>query len=395
MARYALVIIITICAIQSVQLWANKTVIVDASTRRPLPYASIYNQNGAVIGVSNDEGLLPTIPKECYPVSVRYIGFNDALIKYAGADTVFMYESVSELPEIVVESKKNRVLHVIALVREYSTLTTYSDTVFMFREKIVDYMFPSNRKMRFKGWSTPRLLKCRSYYRFTDGSGLDSVSDMCQHHFSWSDWVGVAPKSTLPLRLKSHDIARDTLYGKYSPAIIWQKNNYDISVEINVLADTTTRKWVPNLSVFFRDDLEFEQIKVTYNYSDVIGDVLSGLDLNGYTFSIKSRGRGHEMFRFNRLNEPFFVSTDADIIILDKEFIKARDARKWENRKFKIDADHLYESIGIPPLEEPIQNLVNRVNSIDKDSIRLKQKPDQRMVSKYYGRKKSKNWIFP
>ncbi|MDE6805737.1 MAG: hypothetical protein K2J05_02910, partial [Muribaculaceae bacterium] len=45
---------------------------------------------------------------------------------------------VRNLPEFVVESNENKYLHVLAYVREYSTLSTYTDTIFMFREKMVD-----------------------------------------------------------------------------------------------------------------------------------------------------------------------------------------------------------------------------------------------------------------
>lgn len=50
--------------------------------------------------------------------------------------------SVTELPEVLVESPKRNMLHVMAYVREYSNLTTYSDTVILFREKMVDFMLP-------------------------------------------------------------------------------------------------------------------------------------------------------------------------------------------------------------------------------------------------------------
>lgn len=70
----------------------------------------------------------------------------------------------------------------LAYVREYSTLSTYSDTVTLFREKMVDFMIVPDRKMKFRGWTSPRLLTSRSYYRFTDGEGLDSVSDRFNNH---------------------------------------------------------------------------------------------------------------------------------------------------------------------------------------------------------------------
>ena len=80
-----------------------------------------------------------------------------------------------DLPEVLVESRKNSVLHILAYLREYSTMTTYSDTVFMFREKIVDYMLPVGRKSKFHGWTKPRMLTSKSYYRFSNHNGLDSI----------------------------------------------------------------------------------------------------------------------------------------------------------------------------------------------------------------------------
>ncbi len=89
---------------------------------------------------------------------------------------------MTELSEVLVLSKKHKLLHMLAYVREYSILTTYTDTVFLFREKMVDYMLPVSGA-KFKGWSRPRVLTSRSYYQFKDSRGLDSVSDVSNHHF--------------------------------------------------------------------------------------------------------------------------------------------------------------------------------------------------------------------
>ena len=53
--------------------------------------------------------------------------------------------------------------------------------------------------------------------------------------------------------------------------------NPEPPLNINVLADTTSRKWVPNLSVFFRNNLDFENFRVRFNYDNVIGDFLASL----------------------------------------------------------------------------------------------------------------------
>lgn len=299
-------------------------------------------------------------------------------------------ENVSELPEVIVESRRHRVLHILAYVREYSSLTTYDDTVFLFREKMVDYMLPSDKKVKFKGWSTPRILTCKSYYRFTNRNGLDSVSDASHHHFSWSDWIGLAPKVSLPLMLRNETVAVDTVRGKYSPAEIWSRVHDRINIEIDVMSDSESRRWVPNLAGFFSRNLDFDTFKLAYNYNNVIGDSVSASDLEGYSFHIESKGRGHEMFRFNRLNEPFFVSTQADVYILDKEFITVKEARKWDKGVFDIDEIGIYEPMDAPELSSSTLSLINRVNNLEKDSIRLDSRPDYKMLSDSNGRRNFK-----
>lgn len=346
-----------VVSIMQMETQAYNIVIADSTTHIPLPNASIYDKNGVAIGMSNNKGVLPKLSKNSYPITVRYLGFHEKTVIGESTDTIFLSENVSELPEVIVESRRNRVLHILAYVREYSTLTTYTDTVFLFREKMVDYMFPTDGKTKFKGWSTPRILTCRSYYRFTDENGLDSVSDASHYHFSWSDWMGLEPKVSLPTKLRDTKTATDTLYGsKYTPTEIWDKNNDRLMIEIDVLSDTTNRKWVPNLSGFFSKDLDFEKFKAKYNYNNIVGDTVTALDLTGYSFDIESRGRGHEMFRFNKLCEPFFVSTTAKVYVLDQEFISVKEAKKWDKRDFNIDEIGIYEPMGAPEL--PPKNII-------------------------------------
>ena len=379
-----------VVSILQMETLAFNVVVVDSITRIPLPNASIYDRNGVAIGMSNNKGVLPKLSKDSYPITIRYLGFQERTVIEESPDTISLFENVSELPEVVVESRRHRVLHILAYVREYSTLTTYTDSVFLFREKMVDYMLPTDEKSKFKGWSTPRILTCKSYYRFTNENGLDSVSDASHYHFSWCDWIGLAPKVSLPTKLRNTKAATDTLHGKYSPTEIWNRINDRLTINIDVLADTTSRKWVPNIAGFFRQNLDFDKFKVTYNYNNIVGGTVTILDLTGYSFDIESRGRGHEMFRFNKLNEPFFVSTTAEVYILDQEFISVKEAKKWDKRDFDIDEIGILEPMEAPDLSSSIFSLIDRVNRIDKDSIRLDLQPDHRMISNNLGRKNFK-----
>lgn len=357
----------------------NVLVVADSVTRLPLSNASVFDRNGNLVGICSAKGLTPYISENNLPVVVRYMGYNEKKIGNMDSDTVFLSETSFQLPELVVSARQNKILHVLGYVREYSTLSTYTDTVFLYREKIVDFMLPNEKTRRFKGWSKPRIIQSRSYYRFTNAEGLDSVSDECDYHFSWSDWVGIVPEMDLPVLLREKEYGTDTLYGKYSPTEIWIKSPDKILIDVDVLADTASRKWVPNLSNFFRNNLDFEDFRVHLLYDGAVGNLIAPIDLKGFSYNIESRGRMREMFLFNRLNQPFFVSTYAEVYILDKEYITMKEARQWEKQSFDLDDIPVYDLVDAPPLQPDILALIDRVSNIDKDYIVLNNEPDPRI----------------
>lgn len=378
MLRSGLIFILAL--LFSVAETAGQTVVADSVSRMPLPNASVFDLHGRLIGICKSDGRLPYVSPDDYPVTIRYMGFEEKSVDGPGVDTVFMQEYIAELPEVVVESRQQKLLHMLAYVREYSTLATYSDTVFLFREKMVDYMLPLERKSKFAGWRNPHILTSKSYYRYSDGNGLDSVSDRCNQHFSWADWVGIVPATEVAPALRHRDTATDTVRGKYSPTEIWNKNSDRITLDVNVLADTTSRKWVPNLSFFFRDDIDFEQFLIRFNYNNTGGDSIAPADLTGYSFNIASNGRGRGMFMFNRRDEPFFVSTYAEVYFVDKEYITVKEARQWQKLQSGANEMDIYIPDGAPELQPSIIRLMARVSNVDHDNIRLALAPDQRLA---------------
>ena len=376
-------VIITVMAVLSILPIRGQTrnaVVADSVSHTTLPGATVFDSRGNALGMTDSQGRIPYVSPGGYPITVRFLGFKEKIVPKATSDTIFMHDNHLELPEVIVESHDHQMLHMLAYVREYSTLTSYTDTVFLFREKMVDYMLVPDKKLKFKGWSSPRVLTCRSYYRFTDHHGLDSVSDVSTHHFSWSDWIGAAPVTKLPQPLLRNDIASDTLHGKYNPAEIWSRHDGRVAVDVNVLADTASRKWVPALEGFFKDEMEFETFRIRFNYNNVIGDVIAPLDLTGYSFNIESNGRGHKMFMFNRHDQPFYVTTYAEVYMLDKEYITVKEARKWAGRKFDADEIGIYVPPEAPDLQPSILELVDRVENIDKSRVRLDFPTDLRLA---------------
>lgn len=373
-------LVFCLLGIGTIGLTYGETVIVlDFKTNEPLIGASVFDKAGNVVGITGRNGVLRNVERSKYPLVIRYIGYDDAVLDKNQSDTVFLKENLTALPEIVVDSRKHSVLHMLGYVREYSTLTTFHDTVFLFREKMVDFMVPMNQKMKFKGWKTPRVLNSMSYYHFTNDAGLDSVSDKCSLHFSWCDWIGLFSELHLPCSLINKSTGVDTVMGWYSPAEIWRKNDERLNLYVNVLADTLRRKWVPNLSSFFKNNIEFEQFRLRYNFDNITDSVIEPLNLINFSFNIDSEGRGHDMLLFNKPTEKYFVSTFAEVFLIDKEFITEKEAKNWTNDKLSFSDLTIYAPDDISPLPTSILSLKERVDNIDISKVRSELIADERL----------------
>ena len=286
-----------------------------------------------------------------------------------------------ELPEIQVSTRHRPMLHLTGYIREISSMASSTDTLMLYREKWVDFMIPTGNEKKYKGWSLPRLLKTKSYYRWTDAWGLDSVSDRTDHHFSWSDWTSLPPTVYFPPLITGNRLGTDTVMGRYSPAEIWRKDSDGVSVRVNVLADSVRRKWTPRLSGPLWRDLEFGRLVMDYRFSDTDTFAVRPQNLDRMSCGIESNGRGHDMFRFNNFNDPeVYITTYFDLTVTDREYLTVRDARRKEKDPSLAieDAMLIFESERVPR-DSIINDLIARVDAIDHDSRRLDTELDTRV----------------
>lgn len=361
---------------------ARGTVAVDSLTGNPVPKASVFDKKGNLIGVCSDNGLLPPVPASAYPLTISSMGYAPASVGSLSLDTVVLRGTEYELPEVLVESKKHQVLHMIGYVREYSTLTTYSDTVMLFREKTVDFMVPVGREKRCRGWTRPRVLASRSFYRFSNSEGLDSVSGHFGGYFSWADWIDISGGSEMPETLKGQERAEATAGGRHGPAAVWRRNGDDISLEIDILADERNARWAPGLYGFVKNGLDIRRMNLKYLFSGVGSDTILADDIACMSFSIESNGRGRNLNLFFRTSDPVYVDTYAEIYMTDKEYISVPEAKRWEKALPRNGGIGFFPPPDAPELQPAIRSIVERVEAIDYSALRLNEKPDSRYAGK-------------
>ncbi|MDE6390704.1 MAG: hypothetical protein K2L26_04720 [Duncaniella sp.] len=281
----------------------------------------------------------------------------------ASADIPQTHGMSYDLPELEVRPRNKPVLHLLGFVREYSSLATHTDTIYLFREKWVDFMVPGPKAGKYKGWLTPRLISSRSYYRFADGTERDSVSDRCGHHFSYADWIGLPAG-----KWRGQGTSETRLDGQ-------------LALSTDILADTLNRALVPAFGRYFRSGIDFDRFNVSYSFADTGTDVPDAADLTGMTFDISSEGRGRSMFRFNRDYQNIYVTTRGEMYVVERQFISVGEAKKWLDKGHSLMEMSWETPPGLPELPAETARLIERVNSIDHTSLRLNRTPSQRLVN--------------
>lgn len=360
---------------------ANRSKVLDAESNVPVARVSIFDRSGKMIGTGDDKGCIPDIYPGAYPLTFRSLGYADKKVSSPGDTVIEMMRMTFDLPEVKVNTNRRPILHLTGYLREISSMSSSVDTVMLYREKWVDFMIPAEKEKRFKGWTDPRILKSKSYYKFTDMWGQDSVSDRINHHFSWSDWLSLPPRVNQPKTIVRNPLVSDTIMGVYSSAEVWRRDSTKIRVDVDVLADTLRGKWTPRLNSRLWRDLDFERLLLTFEYSDCDTFSVKPQNIDRMSCYIESMGRGHDMFRFKtRYDNILYVTTYVDLVIADREFLTVKDAkRKEKDQLLALEEASLVLESEKMPRDSVINDLIARVNAIDHDQRRLGMEIDLRV----------------
>lgn len=332
-------------------------------TGDPLARASVFAANGSIAGVCGDDGSIPDFPASHYPLTIRYVGFEPAVIATPATTDVTMRPVSYDLPELVIDNKSRNVLHLIGYMREYSTMATTRDTSLLYSEKVVDFMIPREKVKKLKGWTSPRVLARRDYVLYTNAEGLDSVGREVDDTFSLSDLVDIIKdRITVPDSLLDGSARAATVAGKYTPRMEWRRVGADYTLDIDALGDKKDHRWSPNILKLFGLTTDFSEFYTTYLFNDLSGGTISAENVSRATFGIKAYCRG-KMFRWaTGSKEPFNLNSYYEFYVTDRQYLTPEEAIEWKNNpptRLEIAAPE-----GVMPPDAATMRLMERVNAL-------------------------------
>lgn len=347
-------------------LYARADKLVDAETKTVLPLASISDRCGNMIGLTSREGEIPPIASNCFPITFNYMGYQPLEVARLDGSDVMMYQSLYELPEIVVSPGSRPLLHLTGYMREVASMLGASDLLTFYKESIVDFLVPVG-KSREKGWSKPRVLASKTYVRMSNSSGLDSVSGQLDEKFLLrGDRYNFIPSvKAIPESMKvTERSARKTIMGKYSPKHIWEKNGETTRWYFDGLADKEGHVYTPRVLKVAGMTSDFKEASFNYVFHTDEGNTLQPTDMTRVSLSVDLLVRGKLAKKAYNSTGPLHLRTYIEVYLTEREYLTDAEGKAIKKKAPVYGTSDVKAPADATPLHPGIARLIERVNAL-------------------------------
>ena len=340
----------------------TNTVIADISERQPIVGASVFSSQGLILGISDERGQLPHFSGNDLPLTIRSVGYKEARLAQT-ADTLFMEEEAYTLPEFTVASDERPFIKVTAYVREYCTGAMAGDTLQFYGEYMMRSFVTDREKV--KGYHSSdakaKVMNSRLYCRYLNEK-RDSVAipTDIEDVLSWKHVVSFKGREEEPAVIRTGARA-DTVMGKFSPLMFYEKNARTFSRKKDILGDHEGHTWSPTIFKLFGMTVDATRLQFSDVYALNESGVYCPVDMISKSYNVHMKGRGKLWKLLFRTKEPVEMDSFIEVFPVDVQFLTLQEYK--EERK-EDESIPFSKNDNVSPLHPTFQQIVDRVNSL-------------------------------
>lgn len=189
--------------------------------------------------------------------------------------------------------------------------------------------------------------------------------------------VGIFNNMEIPEKIRVEGNATDTVWGKYSPSSVWRKVGDNLFLDNDILADKSRQQWAPEVFRLFNNSVEFTKFNTSYQFSGAGDREVFAYNIVRMAVNIESKGRGYDLRRIFKTDDPIYINTYAEIYFTDREYMTVSEAKRWEKEPLLGDEIGIHPPTDAPELQSAIAEIVERVKNFDYNRYRLNSKTDR------------------
>ena len=333
----SIIVAVALCALSAGSAEA-RTVVTDAGDGEPVVSASVFGSNGAMLALTDGDGVFGEVDARHYPLTIKCLGY-EPLTVAEPATEVSMQARAYELPEVVYNPKSHEVMHMVCYAREYMSAYIGSDTTIVYAEHMADILYPVNDKVKFKGDKTMRELLTRNVARFVRNGGVDSVATNVEHDLFPLMMVAspAGAEFTENDSMASQKYYRDSIPGKSGIALYIKKTPSEVSITRDVLAEKADHKWSPWVLKLLGMTMDFKELRWQVAFVPNPESTKHKIsDISVATYGLEAICRGKMIKRCFATKEYVDLRSYLELYPVEIEYLSVEEAKALKKNKPEI-----------------------------------------------------------
>lgn len=304
------------------------TIVVDRADGNVLPGTSVFNCHGIIIGIADDNGMLPRCGHDDYPLTVRSLGFNDRVIEEP-CDTIALEPAVYELGDVTVLSGERPVMRVTCYIREFATGATVSDTTRYYAQHMGYIYFPVGDTKKFKAKLKPHLALTAVTKRVTSSEGTESISHSSESDmmFSWISLFEVKEKTTVGDSILQGNATWSEM-GKHSRRTIQRVTDGTLLESTDALANFNNHTFSPGIFKLLGIAMDLTELRHTWLYAkDARLEQYGPESLALGSLSLEINAKGKFFKKAFKTDNPVLLRGYYEIYPVDRQYYTVDEAK--------------------------------------------------------------------
>lgn len=351
--------------------------VIDAGDRQAVVAASVFNNKGVLLGITDENGSFQSAKASDFPLSVQCLGYEYATVDTDGT-TVGLLSRSYTLPEAVVSNKSRDGLKVLLYIRELSTFIADGDTTLVISDNMADAILPTRPKIKgFKGHKNARILNKRNFARYIRHDGTDSIArDINTGAMSMISIISSI--DTLSLRetprLRMVESGFDTIMTKKNATVIYRKSQSSYTQSYDALSGKEGHKVSPSMLKLIGMTIDINEAYNNMSFYRNDGGKYRLQDMIQVTYSISALAKGKLWKSIYGAKSDILLKSLIEIYPVDFEYLTLEECKEIEKDKNPAKPEFIIPG-HVMPLDATMQSIVDRAlklapgkNELDTDS---------------------------
>lgn len=342
--------------------------LVDAETQTPLPWATITDKYGNVIGRTNQDGMIPEISQDRFPVTFVCIGYRPITIERMSGNDIGMELMDYDMPEVTISPMGRPFLRITGYLRVVTSVKGSPNSVTAFKESIVDFLLPVEKKTKAKGWNRSRDLVSKRYMRKIGANGVDSIGYDKDLDFllSIGNVVGFPQKTNnlaKALKLNDKTMNGGTVMGKYAPKAVVQRTGNNVHIFIDGLADYKGHKTSPWQLKLLGFTTEFTDMHINGLFRTDNNDEILITDVQQFSWAINALVKSRFVKKKFRSTEPLDAKLYVEFFVTGREYLTEEEAEELKKEPPSVSVSDIKAPAEAPALHPGIREIIERTEA--------------------------------